>query len=83
MTTGKALQILGYGTFFDFPRGLFVRVGDRVAYLVCEFDEATDEYCDRYQVFIVTDATPDDFTSGVAHTRGFKQEFDAEVRILS
>ena len=69
------LQILGYGTFYDVPRGMFVRVGSRVAHLQCEFDEKVDDYEDFYTVSYVVDVSTDDFYTG----RYFHNHYDEIV----
>src|SRR6476659_3932360 len=40
-----------YGAFWDAPRMILVRDAGRLLFLDCPFDEADDDYPDRYTVY--------------------------------
>lgn len=64
MSESNAIQLLGYGAFYDFPHEVCVAIGDRILALKCEFDPIQDDYQDYYLVSELAGATTDDFYTG-------------------
>src|SRR5580658_11090118 len=50
-----------YGGFWDVPRYISLRCRDRWIILTSEFDEAIDEYPDKYLVFLVSEPPDNSF----------------------
>src|SRR5437016_2557807 len=81
MAATRNLQILAYGTFYDVPRGLYVKIGNQVVHLLCRFDDDKDDYLDYYDVHQVPGATTDDFYTGAFYHRRYATEFLGHVNL--
>ncbi|MGC4043765.1 MAG: hypothetical protein QM758_08155 [Armatimonas sp.] len=57
-------QILAYGTFFDFPRGMFLFIEDAVVQLRCDFDDEIDDYKDFYHILVMNGISYEEVQSG-------------------
>src|SRR5438309_251065 len=73
MTTGNDLPIVRYGSFFDFPRGMYVQVGLVIVRLNAEFDDVTDDFREYYDVWIMPDADPSSFPAATAAIVGYTE----------
>ena len=81
MSGGKNLQILGYGTFSDIPRGVFVKVDKDIIHLECDFDEILDDYKDFYKVYMMIGPTRDDFYTGRFYYHKYSQVYIGDLSL--
>ncbi len=49
-----------YRDFYDVPRAFLVRDGDRLLLFDSPFEDARDEYADRYAVYLMPELTEDE-----------------------
>lgn len=81
MANNNVMQILSYGTYSEIPRGVIVKVSEKVIQLRCEFDDTTDSYQDHYDVYLLVGATTDDFYSGMFYERTYEKMFIGRLSI--
>lgn len=55
----KWTPFLAYRDFHDVPRLFLVRCGDKCLFFECSFDDGTDDYGDKYAVFVMPDLDRD------------------------
>ena len=81
MAEGNRLNIITWGTVFDFPVGMFVEVEGAVVGLERPFDEALSDYRDYFDVTIVPDVKPQDFVIGLPHHRPYEELPLGRIRV--
>jgi hypothetical protein len=75
----KIIPILNYGSFFDFPRGLYIAVNDIVIEMDDPFDDGIDDYRDYYDVCFLRNAKVEDFVTVPVDLRKYESIYLGQI----
>ena len=74
-------KILAYGPFFHVPRGIDAKWRDLILVLDAPFDEAIDDYQDRYQVQLVLGLSAREYRKGAFDHRDHQTVYVGTVHL--
>jgi hypothetical protein len=77
---GTKREIL-YSGFYDFPLAFVIRNRDRQLLFYREFDDALDEYPDKYRVFILPDMSDDEIRDSWETLRDLATQYLGDLSI--
>jgi hypothetical protein len=73
VTGSSVFPILGYGTFYDVPRGLYLAVEKVIVELTADFNEHIDNYNDFYAVSVVKGAYGEELRTGTFYRNTYEK----------